>query len=218
MALAQCSHGMDVYTLCGINPTWYSCIRVMICSIIQLGVTGLMVYDSMDGSQKGSCSRRGGTHGRIGCVAVACYTFFLFWREYLEQTSDENPFIESFHKKKFLSQMNSCYIWGMFVNIWTVFLTSVGSVVLIYNQEDVINIVLNALALAFVIALDDELVTERDYKEVVQIVEKWSKNQDDNEQELSTFYQMTMYIVTVPMMYATGLILFLSPLYLGICY
>lgn len=67
---------------------------------------------------------------------------------------------------------------GKMMNAWALIWTMFGSLVLLVTAEEVPDIVLNSAALMFIINIDDDLVTEKDYQYTAEILKKRKKHID----------------------------------------
>lgn len=67
---------------------------------------------------------------------------------------------------------------GKVTNAWALLWAIIGSIILIVTADEVPDIVLNSTALMFIISIDDDLVTDRDYQFATQILKKRKANVD----------------------------------------
>jgi len=207
---------LDMYQVVSVWPTKYNYIRACMCALIQLVILPLVIVKIMtDKDSKGICAMSpvsSNWESKI-CASIFCmYLNFIFWRFYREIVDD--TLMGKMGEGLMAGFANAWYIAGMYLNTISLFFTSAGSIVVIYNSDTPLDIILNALAIAFINDVDDLIVTKGDCREVESKM-KWEK---DSEKALPKFLDLLDYFVIWVPFFATGLGLLAAPVWIGICY
>ena len=124
-------------------------------------------------------------------------------------------FYRKFDQEVMAGFANTWYIAGMYFNTISLFVTSVGAIVVIYNSNTPLEIILNALAIGFINDVDDLIVTKGDCREVESAVMESAKV---IERPLPRFWYLLQYFVVFLPLLVLGLGLLAAPVWIGICF
>ena len=98
---------------------------------------------------------------KIVAAAFAAYIFVQFvtkMRAY-NYTANAVTYLV-FGQGKMANRLSSRYVWGFIVNLMSLYWNTMGSLVLLYVSQTPLDMVLNALALSFIMEVDDNLASE----------------------------------------------------------
>lgn len=141
--------------------------RMLLCISIQTIITPMMIYYSLDSNQN-MCIRRNNIYQKI---TAAIFTFYInvssinaLYDQVIIYSHFDSFFIlyHKFRHKHFgirnktqRQVFNVLINFFLTINIISCVLTTIGSVIIIYNSETILDIILNSLALKFIDEIDN---------------------------------------------------------------
>ena len=106
---------------------------------------------------------------------------------------------------------------GYFINIWALFISSVGTTALLAVTYEPIDLILNSLALAFIAELDDVVVPDTLYKAAELLFDPANINPNERKKvakAVDCFFEYSLPLFLVfAVIFAVG-----SPIYITVCY
>eukprot|EP01084_Bolivina_argentea_P041710 76982_1 len=141
------------------------------CFALQIVGIWLLLDAQWTESGAGSCG--GGTGGNVALVAFFFATYVtLFCTEQIRSLNNYGMYQWGENQPDFVNPL-----WvgvGLWVNLFSLTMSWFASCIIIYASSNILDMVLNAVAVTFMITLDDEIIGESDYGRI----ENWdgSKN------------------------------------------
>ena len=147
-------------------------VRMIICVFIQTVITPMLIYYSIS-SNANLCARDGTSYQKITAAIFTFYinltsinnlsdqihiylnfnTFYIIYHKYLSQTKGTI----NKNKRRVFNILTNFYLS---INIISCLLTTIGSVIIIYNSKTMLEIILNSLALKFVDEIDNMSISK----------------------------------------------------------
>lgn len=148
------------------------CIRMMLCVTIQTVITPIMIYYSIN-SNPNMCSRNSTPYQKITAAIFTLYinissinslsdqvviytqfdTFFILYHKFVSKHFK----IRNRGKRRLFNFILNVLLS---INIISCVLTTIGSVIIIYNSKTILEIILNSLALKFIDEIDNMSITK----------------------------------------------------------
>lgn len=242
--LQRVQSGLDIYYVAGllqeagkwypIMPTavggkyhlwvWYRCL---VCCLLQMTVApSMMFYQLTHAKTFCATSNWEGTSMARMTASGLCFLLPLYWFKFHHELLDNtNLYVALYYRQKkkpmFISSWGFLGIW---INLWCVCFTCMGAVLLIYNCDEPMDVVLNALALFFILQLDDEVVTARDLDLCEQYLSlKHSRRFKQLREEELQFEEWkwpswVCYTSMIPVQFVSAACCISAPLYTLICF
>eukprot|EP01084_Bolivina_argentea_P148243 259211_1 len=239
---AEGGEHMDIYQMCSVMHNWkneddgcffvtkffYYC-KAICCSLFQTVGLAIFMVEIISNNEKEPCAYDGFWPTRVIAI-IACAYISLTTTSLLFNLDEQCLYnIDTMTMRDAPPFINMKWIYlGFYVNFFSLFIAIYGSYFVIYISESTFDIVLNSVAIFFVVEIDDLMIDGYDYKRV----EKWFD--DHYTEEYKNEYHdynynanmgccqrwwtkcgsCTILIAMVTCM----LIAFVAPFYVGICF
>ena len=142
-------------------------VRMLICVFIQTIITPMLIYYSIS-SNMNLCAQKSTIYQKITAAIFTFYinlnsinslqdqlhiylninNFYILYHKYLSKTKRTH----NKHKRRIFNVMINFFLS---INIISCLLTTIGSVIIIYNSKTILDIILNSLALKFIDEIDN---------------------------------------------------------------
>lgn len=106
---------------------------------------------------------------------------------------------------------------GFAINIWALFISSVGTTALLVVTDEPIDLILNSLALSFIAELDDAIVPDTLYKAAESLFDPANIDPNERQKVAKAVDRFFEYSLPVFLWFATTFAI-CSPIYIAVCY
>ena len=159
--------GTDIQLRRSILFTLKGGVRMLLCVVIQTVITPMMIYYSIN-SNNNMCIRSNNIYQKITASIFTLYINVSSINALYDQLviySQFDSFFILYHKfrhkhfgiknRRQRQFFNALINFFLTINIISCVLTTVGSVIIIYNSDSILDIILNSLALKFIDEIDN---------------------------------------------------------------
>ena len=113
---------------------------------------------------------------------------------------------------------------GGYTNVWTSLASVIGSFLVLYISDDMLDVILNAVALFFINDIDDFMMNKKDYRRVREWFEEWEKKGERGVEHAkmgmmgSTVASKFCTPITICATFACLIIAVIAPFWIAICH
>merc|ERR1711879_649557 len=113
---------------------------------------------------------------------------------------------------------------GGYTNVWTSLASVIGSFLVLYSSDEMLDVILNAVALFFVNDVDDFMLNKKDYRRIKEWLDDWeAKGQRGTEHPKMDMMSSAMASkfctpIFICATFACTIIAFIAPFWIAICH
>eukprot|EP01084_Bolivina_argentea_P148244 259214_1 len=233
---------LDIYQMCSVvhncrykDEDWFFCqkffyyCRAICCSLFQTVGLAIFMVEIISNNEKESCAYDGLWSTRV-VASIACAYISLTTTSKLLKLDEQCLYRTMTSTMRCVPpfiHMKWIYL-GFYVNFFSLFIAIYGSYFVIYISESTFDIVLNSVAIFFVVEIDDLMIDGWDYGRVESWFEYYyteeyiNDNHDYNYNAKMGCCQrwwskFGIYTIRIAMVTCV-LVAFVAPFYVGICF
>ena len=222
---------MDIYQMCSFMAqnedscckkyTYY--LKALCCAIFQSAGLVIFIYNAIRDTDKSLCESD--ADWDVKCIATIATLYISLTMGGMIQIIDSQGLYEfdGWSSETIPPFLDRRWLFlGLYVNYFALMGAILGSFILIYVSESALDVILNAVALFFVVEMDDLMIDQYDYERVAEFfTENYDANnyketyQDTSCQNIcmKTGGSIVIFCVLVAMLGALA-----APFYMAICY
>mmetsp|Transcript_42433 Transcript_42433/g.68197 ORF Transcript_42433/g.68197 Transcript_42433/m.68197 type:complete len:282 (+) Transcript_42433:42-887(+) len=184
----NCEDGdyLDVYQLCGWMAyneesrvkRWFQYLKACCCALFQTAGLLVFIYNALREGTKGVCDGDGDWDVKV--IAVVSTLYISLTMGGLINRLDSQGLYEwdSWSNEEVPAFVSPFWLFfGLYCNYFALIGAIYGSFLVIYLSESVLDVVLNAVALFFVVELDDLMIDKYDYERIIEwFQEEYERN------------------------------------------
>jgi len=228
---AQDGETLDIYQMCAFMAyngdskckLYFYYLKAICCALFQTVGLIIFIYNAIKETDKGLCDSAGDWDVRT--IATIATLYISLTMAGTVQALDEQGLYEfdGWSTETIPPFISPRWLFiGMYVNYFSLMSAILGSFIVIYVSESALDVVLNAVALFFVVEMDDLMIDEYDYQRVVEFFkESYDPTSYPQPHQLtkcqSAFVKGTGILIVIAVLIAMfGAIA--APFYMAICF
>ena len=170
----------DIYQICGFRAKngsriyfFITVIKALLCNLLQISSIPLLLWEVGEDAQKGFCDKSGEPQLRyIGFLIVSFISSLSY--EWMDKNNQKGFYVLLSEGEDYKPKWLNHYwlVYGNFVNVLLCFEIVFASAWIVYVSESILDMVLNSVALFFIVELDDMLVTSNAYRLIYKFIDE----------------------------------------------
>ena len=232
---------LDIYQICAflsydpsasIRKRWYYYFKAFMCFVIQIAGLIIFIYIQVDNilGDKGLCAmstadERNAQLTQVLAIFLAIYISLKMGGLIIDLGSKGLYTMDFYTANNCPPFINKYWVlFGGWINIGALLLSVYGSYIVLYISDDILDVILNSVALFFMLDVDDYILDSADYQYIEDWFEKKYNPQQYANYTVSAFGSccgMLVKIMTTMAFAACGLGVFaaiFAPFWVAICH